>query len=75
MSFMAYSVRTQNLLELITCVLLLGIKLHEPLANNAIDLIRHLKLGPVGSGQSLHEHRQDVMTTGQNSSYVKSVVR
>ena len=40
-------------LELVTFVLLLGIKLREPLAHNAIDLIGLLKLSPVGRGKSL----------------------
>src|ERR1700761_8665336 len=49
-------------LELVTCMLLLGIELREPLANNAIDLIGLLKLSPVGSGQSLRERRQIART-------------
>ena len=57
-------------LELVTCMLLLGIKLREPLANNAIDLIGHLKMSPVGCGQSLREHRQIARTRGQNGSYM-----
>ena len=51
-------------------MLLLGIKLREPLANNAIDLIGHLKMSPVGCGQSLREHRQIARTRGQNGSYM-----
>lgn len=51
-------------------MLLLGIELREPLANNAIDLIGLLKLSPVGSGQSLREHRQIARMRGQNGSYV-----
>ena len=57
------------------CLLLLSIELREPLANDAIDLIGLLKVSPVGSGQSLREHRQDVRTQGQNGSYVEGVVR
>jgi hypothetical protein len=57
------------------CMILLGIELREPLANDAIDLIGLLKLSPVGSGQTLREHRQDVRTRGQNGSYVEGVVR
>jgi hypothetical protein len=56
-------------------MLLLGIKLREPLAHNAIDLIRLLKLGPVGRGQSLCEHRQIVRKRGRNATYVERVVR
>ena len=40
-----------NPLELVTCMLLLGIELREPLANDAIYLIGLLKVSPVGSGQ------------------------
>ena len=58
------------------CMLLLGsFELREPLANDAIDLIGHLKLGPVGGRQSLREHRQDAKTRGQNGSYVEGMVR
>ena len=49
-----------NPLEFVMCMLLLGIELREPLANDAVDLIGHLKLGPVSRGQSLREYRQDV---------------
>lgn len=62
-------------LELVTFVLLLGIKLREPLAHNAIDLIGLLKLSPVSRGKSLREHRQIVRTRGRNASYVEGVVR
>lgn len=65
--------RSQSL-ELVTCMLLLSIKLREPLAHNAIDLIGLLKLSPVGRWQSLREHRQIVRTRGRNTSYVEGVV-
>ena len=42
------------------CMLLLGIELRKPLANDAVDLIGHLKLSPVTGGKSLREYRQDV---------------
>jgi hypothetical protein len=53
--------RSQSL-ELVTSMILLGIKLREPLAHNAIDLIGLLKLSPVGRWQPLHENRQIVRT-------------
>jgi hypothetical protein len=66
--------RSQSL-ELVTSMILLGIKLREPLAHNAIDLIGLLKLSPVGRWQPLHENRQIVRTRGRNASYVEGVVR